>query len=139
MSVASNPSIWSKFESLLVEFEAQKPKKVSQPLQQGSPQPHIPNLPQLLNQPFEGGGGSSGDGQPQKGKGRGKVARTRQSKSGEKLCVRFNDKRGCSQKQCKFAHKCDIVLASTGDACMGNHKATEHNNKQHGQPKAQTN
>ena len=140
LAVGTNPALWSKYESMLVEFEVIKKGARPHHPPQGGQQPYIPQLPAIANGQHESGGGRGGAAPPPKGKGKGnRFARTREAKNGEKLCVRWNDKRGCTQKQCKFGHKCDMVLASTGDACLGNHKACDHDNKQHGQAKSQKN
>ena len=61
------------------------------------------------------------------------MARSRDGPNAEKLCVRFNDKRSCNDRSCKYQHVCDAVLQSTGHACMSkNHNAMQHDIKKHG-------
>ena len=88
LSVATNPALWSKYDSLLMEFEIYKPKKNTQPIQQGSPQQHIPDLLAIANAPHDAGGGHGSGAPPPKGKGKGnKFARTREAKSGGEHCA----------------------------------------------------
>ncbi len=45
---------------------------------------------------------------------------------GIKLCKAFNDKRGCNNKRCEDAHRCDIRMPN-GKGCGGQHPRARHN------------
>ena len=139
MAIQANPSIWSKHESLLLEIERFKRHKTpssSYQNQNFTQQPQvIPGLPAIMDSPAvkKGKDGGKGGG---KNAQKMRMARTRDGPSAEKLCVRFNDKRGCSEKACKYQHLCDAVLQATGQACMSkSHNAMHHDFKKHGSVK----
>ena len=79
-----------------------------------------------------------GGGKQSKGKDKHKgprAVRTRNGPANERLCVKYNDKRGCHVTDCQFKHRCDAVLKSTGAACMGKHTAIEHDGRRDGEVK----
>ena len=42
------------------------------------------------------------------------------------LCLRFNSRSGCSDKNCKYLHQCCVVDESTNKVCGGKHPAFDH-------------
>ena len=60
----------------------------------------------------------------------GKVMTVTELSDGRGICKRFNDNRGCSRGDCKYAHVCDVKLQSN-KACAAKHPRTEHR-EQHG-------
>ena len=134
-AIKTNPHLWSKHENLLVKFERFGKKRAE--VQPTSPPPPgllaIDNGQAQIPAPFKGGGkGKNKDGKGSKDK---RVVRTRTGPNGEQLCVRYNDKRGCQSGECKYMHKCDVVLKSSGAACMGKHTAINHDKRRDGEPK----
>ena len=77
-------------------------------------------------------GGGKGD-----GSNSGNYAKTQRFKTikeagGQAICTRYNDARGCSNKQCKYKHCCDCVLARGGGACGRSHPRNQHDEAKHG-------
>ena len=57
----------------------------------------------------------------------------RTAASGENICMRFNDQRGCTNHKCRFAHVCDVMLVKGQKACSASdHNRCGHNVSSHG-------
>ena len=46
--------------------------------------------------------------------------------NGKTLCLRFNSRSGCSDKNCKYLHQCCVVDENNNKVCGGKHPAFEH-------------
>ena len=70
---------------------------------------------------LKGGGKGKGDkGSKQRRK---KWATTFNNKT---LCLRFNSRSGCSDKNCQYLHQCCVVDQNNNKVCGGKHPAFEH-------------
>ena len=65
--------------------------------------------------------------------GKQRVKTVTQSSDGVQVCKRYNDHRGCTTKQCQFAHICDVLLENNA-MCGGKHKRKDHDSSRHGKP-----
>ena len=54
---------------------------------------------------------------------------------GVKLCRNFNEKNGCTSRDCRWTHACDVQLAAGGVCQKKDHNALKHSNEKHGQAK----
>ena len=48
------------------------------------------------------------------------------------VCKKYNDSRGCSREDCKFAHVCDFQIGSS--ICGKAHNRAGHNANRDGKP-----
>ena len=99
---------------------------------------HNPNnkLQQLGRDPPKGlGRGRGGKGNNGKGRGErgdkgadsgGKRHKWATTFNGKTLCLRFNSRSGCSDKNCKYLHQCCVVDENNNKVCGGKHPAFEH-------------
>ena len=44
------------------------------------------------------------------------------------FCSGYNGHHGCTKTDCKFMHKCNVMISDT-EVCMGDHSAQEHKGK----------
>ena len=62
-----------------------------------------------------------------------KVKSAEKDSQGKIFCKAFNDRRGCSRRDCDRVHRCDVLMDGN-KTCNGNHPRKDHVPSQHGRP-----